>query len=290
MSTTTSGCAAERDYFGIYTSCLDGSNCRLITADPDRELNHARLSPDKRLITFTRYNRRGLNGKAMEDNSYAETEIMLMHADGEDLKAIVPARKDIASANSQFTPDGRAIIFASTEQPAAGEHQGRICRYELGTGKLSVIDPLPNIKDCLNIADPHAVGDLIVFTALIRTANGPLSQLWTMHLDGSRARRLTDPEESLKTVGKAEPPPGDYDPKLSPDGTRVACMRHVSPVNFDVIIVDVASGKEIDLSAGKRGPQAADAVPEWSADGKLLLFWHVDRQNPHDCGLWTMNL
>lgn len=287
IATSQAGCASEGDHFGIYTSHLDGSNCHLVSGDKCRELNHARLSPDRRWITFTRYNHRGIDGLATEDNGYQESEIMLMQADGAGLRALIPAKKGVASANSQLTPDGKGIIFASNGQ-SINKVQGQICLYQLASGKTSVIEPKPPIAGCRNQADPHAVGDLIVFTAQVSQGPSALNQLWTMHLDGSGAKRLTNAVDCLKKLGGAEPPAGDFDPKLSPDGTKVAFMRHVTPVNFDAMIIDLSTVQEVDLSQGFRGPQAADAVPEWSSDGKLLMFWHVDRQSVHDCGIWTM--
>ena len=108
-----------------------------------------------------------------------------------------------------------------------------------------------------------------------------------MHFDGSGARRLTNPQNCLRTVGKANPPAGDFDPKLSPDGSRVVFMRHVSAFSFATLLVDVATGKEQELSPNL-SPDAADAVPEWSADGKTILFWRIDRSKLSDCGIWKM--
>ncbi len=81
-----------------------------------------------------------------------------------------------------------------------------------------------------------------------------------------------------------EPPLGDHDPKLSPDGRMVAVMRHMAQDDWSIVVVDVATGAEKELSE----PHAVDAVPEWSSDGKLLVFWSVVRNNLKASGLYTI--
>ena len=50
-------------------------------------------------------------------------------------------------------------------------------------------------------------------------------------------------------------------------------------------MVDLATGRELNLAR----PNTVDAVPEWSSDGRLLIFWSVVRDNLKESGLWTMN-
>ena len=40
--------------------------------------------------------------------------------------------------------------------------------------------------------------------------------------------------------------------------------------------MDTATGRERNLSQSYLGDEQMDAVPEWSGDGKRLLFWTVD--------------
>jgi Tol biopolymer transport system component len=35
-------------------------------------------------------------------------------------------------------------------------------------------------------------------------------------------------------------------------------------------------------------PEKAGAVPDWSSDGKLLTFWHVDFKDMQQTGIYTM--
>jgi len=104
-----------------------------------------------------------------------------------------------------------------------------------------------------------------------------------MNADGTNARQLTHPviPESAK---KFSLPPGDADPKFSPDGTKVALMRHIGIADWHIIIVDVKTGQERDISKGV----TCDAMPEWSSDGKLLIFWSADQKNLNKTELYTI--
>ena len=93
---------------------------------------------------------------------------------------------------------------------------------------------------------------------------------------------LTDPK--FPNFRKMQPPLGDHDPKLSPDGKEVATMRHVDKDEWHVVVIDVATGVDHDLSA----PGAVDGVPEWSSDSRLLIFWSVVRSNMKQTGLYVM--
>jgi hypothetical protein len=65
-------------------------------------------------------------------------------------------------------------------------------------------------------------------------------------------------------------PYGDYDAKLSPDGTMVTFMRHLPPNLYHTMVLNAAD-IELDLSAQHPG----DGVPAWSSDGELLIFWNA---------------
>jgi Tol biopolymer transport system component len=258
----------DPDDFSIFVSTLDGKHVQRLISDPTREMNHARVSPDKQSITFTRYNKRGLGSPALETNGYEETEIMLMRVDGSGVRTLVPPAKDTFAANGYWTPDGDSILWVSKAPRGMTE----LRRYNLATGHITNI-PGPR---GMWLSEPHQVGNQIVFPA-----QDPKSKkknaIWLMDHEGRNARQLTNPSPD-------KPFPIDYDPKLSPDGTKVAVMRQMGKDNWHIVIVDVQSGKEHDLSA----PEAVDGVPEWSGDGKLLIFWHVNLKDLKSSGLYTI--
>jgi Tol biopolymer transport system component len=266
--------AEDPEMFGIYTCALDGTNLKRVLADPTREMNHARVSPDRAWITFTRYNKRGLTGLAEETNGYDESEIMLVRPDGSGLRSLVPPAKDIFAANGYWTPDGKFILYVSKLPGKKSE----ISRIDLATGQIVRI-PAPTQ---LWASDPHPVGSQMTF-ACLDAGKSKRNTIWIMNGDGTQPKQVTG-KSSSSGAQAANEYPSDYDPKLSPDGSRIAVMRRMGPDNWHVVITDLKSGGEQDLS----GPQAVDGVPEWSGDGKLLIFWHVNPKNLRSSGLYTM--
>ena len=245
-----------------------------------------------------------------------ETEIMAVRLDGSGLKAIVPARKRIANANGYWTADGREILYMSQENE---ERRTRIRAIDPGSGEKRMITPVEPIPDALSMADPHGSADRIVFAVQTPYELDRISRLWTMGLDGSAPapltnmwieperddgvlrrrggpiQRLLDYRRRLKTSTRSARMMGgkrsftnlrlvgDYDPKFSPDGSKVAFMRHFGNKNFHIMIIDVETREERDLSMGI----AIDATPEWSSDGSRLIFWRVDFSNRENSGIWT---
>lgn len=269
------GSAGDAERFGLFTATLDGGNVRRILSDPRRELNHARVSPDGKWITFTRYNRRAWNGIARETGGYAETEIMLARLDGSELRSLVPPRKDLVAANGSWSEDGKAILYVSTDNPA---RRGQINRIDLATGRIAKV-PLPGDPWA---ADPHPHGAKLAISVFDPARQG--TSIWLADLESGRSRQVTRP--GLAGIDPAvNAPLGDFDPKLSPDGSRLVAMRNLGKHNWHVVVVDLGSGAERDLSAAR----AVDGVPEWSSDGRKLVFWHVDATDLAKSGLYTMN-
>lgn len=266
--------AADPDRFGIVVSTLDGRNVQRIVSDPEREVNHARVSPDKKWITFTRYNKRNWRGIAKEEGGYMETEIMLVRIDGSEMQTLVPPRKDMVAANGYWTEDGKAILYVSNDNPA---RRGQISRIDLATRTVAKV----SLENDLWAADPHPVRGQMAISVF--DPKEKLTSIWLTSDAGGKARRLTSPK--LSGPGQAGTPLGDYDPKISPDGSKVIAMRNMGKHNWHAVLIDLRSGDERDLSADK----AVDGVPEWSSDGKKLIFWHVDVKELGKSGLYTMN-
>ncbi len=275
------------DRFAICTATLDGENMTKIISGPYRQMTHARVSPDKKWITFTRYNKRIPGGIATGRDGFDETEIMLVRLDGTGLKSIVPPRKGILACNSYWTPDGKALLYVSTNNPG---RKPQINRIDLNDNmEIQNITELP-VPEYLLPVDPHQVDNLIVFPAIntMRKDRG----IWIMNADGTDLKQLTYPKEDPEgkdPMARHKAGTGDSDPKLSPDGSRVAFMRHVErKYHWHIHMVDVKNGEENDLSAARipLGYPAADAMPEWSSDGKLLIYFH----GQVDMGINQINL
>ncbi len=261
-----SGCDKE---FGLYTANLDGSGMKLLISDSWRQMSHARVSPDKQWIAFSRYNRIGRDGCAIpspgnyptEGEGYAETEILLMRLDGSDLRVLVPPKGGEAAVNSYWTQEGGLIYMCK---------QAKICHLTFGDDmevKSNTEIPIP---DYLAPVDPYwgkdfAGNERIVFPAYNRQTKK--KGLWWVKPDGSSLEQLTWPELQ------------DNDPKISPDGSKIAFMRKIKEgLHWHSMILDLETREETDLSAGYFPEDilvGVDAMPEWSSDGELLIFWHL---------------
>lgn len=262
------------DAFSIATSTLSGASPTLMASDPKREINHARISPDGKQFVFTRYNLFNRDGEALEINGYLQTELIVCQVAGEACTVVVPARRGIVAANAYWTPDGQRLLFVSND--TANREPG-IAVLDLASRQISMLQTGNDVE----FADPHQVGQLMVAPGKEKSAER-LSQLFLFDLPTMKRRQLTWPR--IPKMTSMDPPLGDHDPKLSPDGRFVAVMRHLDKDDWAIVVVDCATGAERNLS----GPRPVDAVPEWSSDGRLLIFWHVDRDDLRRSGLYTM--
>ncbi|MBW2046205.1 MAG: hypothetical protein JRI96_15205 [Deltaproteobacteria bacterium] len=272
--------------FGIYTANLNGDNLKPLITSSWQQMTHARVSPDKQWITFTRYNNPGkdLFATENEENYYQKgqqyhgTEVMIMRVDGSQVKTLIPHLKDRVAANSNWTPDGKGIIYVSNQ-----EHKDKpqinhvILNDDMGIDSIYKI-PIP---DHIIPTDPHWVGDWIVFTG-IDTEDGaggiPRRGIWRIRYNG----------EDLELLAATPPFPymQDNDPKLSPDGSQVAFMRKMAEGIWHTLVVDVETKQLKDLSLGhipQDAKVALEAVPSWSGDGELLIF---DRIILYNSGEW----
>jgi acetyl esterase/lipase len=271
------------DHFSVWISKLDGSERKLVLSDPKRQMTHTRVSPDLKWIVFTTYNTPGADGFAKEGgNTYANTELCLFKLGGTEIKTIAGPVPGEVNANATFSSDGKRLIFVSTRSGTGA----LLYWYDIETGLTTQVPTPPAMHRC---SDPHEVGDRIVFPAHPGEAGG-LQGIWMINRDGSRARQITFPKKSLgapaESVGQ-----GDYDPRLSPDGSRCTILRNVGGA-FHVVLADAASGTETDLTEPlfPDRKQTAEGVAAWSSDGKWLIFRHIalPQDGPRGVGLYLM--
>ncbi len=273
-------CASAQDkpdIFGIYVSRLDGGGFKQILSDPYREMNHVRVSPDGKRITYSLFNDKKLiSGLAEEDNGYLNTQIVIADIDGTGATSLTPEGKYEINVNSYWTPDGQGLVYMSNNNE---DKRTLSLKYlDLGTRKENTIST-PGLAW---VFDPFMVGGKLVFPAADRMED--TRAIWMLDLETGAVKQVTVPRISTKGKKVANPPPGDSDPKFSPDGARLAFTRHHGDLSFENIILDLSTGRETSISE----PGVVDVMPEWSSDGKLLTFWHVDMKDFSKIGIYTV--
>jgi hypothetical protein len=258
-------------HFAIYTARLDGSDFAILMSSPDQEMTHPRVSPERKRVVLTRYHQRGKDGRAKEELGYEFTEIMVVNLDGTGLETIIAPKPGVIAANGDWAPDGKSLIWFSTDNP---QRIPEIRRIDLATREITRVPTPPGLKS----TDPHWLGGKMVFPA--KAGPRGADALWVMNIDGSGARQITRPPRTSSAAGLY----GDFDPKLSPDGSLVAFMRIDGGESWRIMLLDLASGEEKLLTP--RGK--TQWLPTWSSDGRLLLYVNFDRRNLKETGLYTM--
>ncbi|MBU0533000.1 hypothetical protein KKB44_05920 [Candidatus Micrarchaeota archaeon] len=112
-------------------------------------------------------------------------------------------------------------------------------------------------------SDIHWSGNKIVFTRN--------SQIWMMDDDGTSAHSITYPPNAGEW-GNANLPFGDYDPRLSPDGSKIVFERLVNDIsphgNYDIYIINSdGSGEKALTSTGY-----SQGLASWSHSGDKIVY------------------
>lgn len=152
-----------------------------------------------------------------------------------------------------WSPDGTRIAFLSWRELTLDIYQMEAA----GTNQTLLLDS--GVHD----ADIDWVGDQIVFTSQ--------SKIWVMESDGSNARVITDPPRANQW-GRANLPFGDYDPRLSPDGSKVVFSRMIKDDsvhgNYDLFIMDMDGSDLVNLT----NTGYSQGLSSWSAKGDKILY------------------
>ncbi len=97
------------------------------------------------------------------------------------------------------------------------------------------------------------------------------SQVWTMKEDGSDPRQVTSPPRAGEW-GRANLPFGDYDPNISPDGSRIAFERLEDDTsvhgNYNLFVIDASGAVETRLTS----TGYSQGLPVWSHSGDRLAY------------------
>ncbi|MFC1901117.1 TolB family protein [Chloroflexota bacterium] len=229
--------------WGIYELDISTGNVSLIYGTSDEIFNSTlELNNEGNTLIF-----------AMEiDGEFdTDTEICSLGIDGQNLKRLT---------NNQFfdlypalSPDSSKIAFLSWRETdldiyvmdADGNNSRKL--YDSG----------------YHDADIDWVKDRIVFTSQF--------SIWQMYDDGSQPEIITDLPDRGEW-GEANLPIGDYDPRLSPDGTKIVFERllDVSKPHggYDIFVVNSDGSNEIRLT----NTEYSQGLASWSHSGEEIVY------------------
>jgi TolB protein len=165
-----------------------------------------------------------------------------------------------------FSPDGRRILFASSD-PFGGLAGLFTIRASDG-GDLKKITGMPQGVDLLQGARYSPDGSTIAFTASRHSAWGQprAGAVFIINADGTHLRRLT-PFGHLF----------DFEVDWSPDGTQLVFQTNWRPGTRPSLWIMDANGTNLrrltdepPLASGQ--PFQASFAPTWAPDGSLIMF------------------
>ncbi|MCP4393764.1 MAG: hypothetical protein GY804_05795 [Alphaproteobacteria bacterium] len=269
----------DQKKFGIYTSTLDGKDLKLLISDPDRELAYARVSPNKKMITFTRFNKKAMiSRRAEEKGSNYGSEIMIAKIDGTNVESLTPPNVRSVNMNGTWTPDGKSIVYMANDD--FDKERLVIKQINLETRKIRTITP----HAFYSVGAPQQVKGSMVYS--VEKDKGDINTVWLQNLKTEQANRVTMPPIPRATISVKEPAAGDGFPRLSSDGTKIAFTRHRGNGKFQLLVRDLKSGNEKVYSKQR----AVDVMPEWSSDGEQLIYWRADDEADCNVGVYLVSI
>jgi len=257
----------EDEVFGIYTANLDGTGMTRILTDSYRQINHAHVSPNKKWITFTRFNhideKDGCAKEFVPD--YLNTEIMVMKTDGTSIKTLRGPDKDQVNTNS-FWVNNTSLVYLHTPSKSG---RAEIHRLTLDDNMNVTSDiEIPVSEDGIMPAEPYQFGNKITFPGIKMPEVVPAG-IWIMNSDGTGLQQLTFPGPGVQM---------ENDQHVSPDGKRLAFMRLIDG-HWHSFIMDIDKpGTEQEILASHVGNNKHIGMPHW-IDNEMLLIEYLDFSN-----------
>jgi TolB protein len=203
------------------------------------------------------------NGRiAFAANVAGKSQVFTINPDGTGLTQVTNRPTGAGEYGLAWTPDGSSLLFVVTGEPdliyrSAADGSGARRVSPSCTG-LCLADDAPAVtRSGTKIAFERAFGP-------IRNDNAATVAIFTMNIDGSGLKRLTQKRKPYSSE--------DHKATWSPDGRRIAFGRFnttASPTGLGAIFVINADGTHLR----RLTPYSMNASnPKWSRDGTRILF------------------
>jgi Tol biopolymer transport system component len=146
------------------------------------------------------------------------------------------------------------LVYESNDTPSSSQSQ--LFRLRVGEQTRS---PVLGTDASAISPDVSADGRNLVFLSPL-PATGDFG-IFIANADGTNARLLVSSTTATLTA-----------PALSPDGSRVAFVKHFAPERSEIWVIDSDGTGEQRITLSPEGGTLLHAYPAWSPDGQRLAF------------------
>ena len=279
----------------LYVATIDGVVTR-ITYDKLSD-NHFEVSPNRRYVAVNRFSRgpadkNAQHGALSLPNASAYfplrdwKELWIVDTVQGTERRVVP-QIDAGYGGLAWSPDSKWVYFATPSVTGKMD----IVRVNIDTQRVEVVTRNlarllgygPDKKVWVSDVDLSQDGERLAFVVSGPDVNEGKDKpkIGTMKVDGSEAHMVTD-GGPLAAGKRGVWPIGDFDPDMSPDGTRVAFERttdvgFVTPslTTFDIVVADMDGAHVKDISPPDN--HASEFIPSWGPDDEgKIVFTRLD--------------
>ena len=278
-------CSASK--YNLLVADIDGGNVGLIKTSSYQDMTHPRVSNDKNWVAYTTYNNLNSNQCASLDTGYLNTEIRAVRLTGVDDRRIISPVATEFNSNNYWLSSTNEFTYLSGPVNAL-----KFYRVILDSNMVVSAGPsqIPVSGTIPVPVDPQAnlAVNKIVYPGLYNPGGGFIKSIFMMDLsdssnlvglsvgrDHAGAPIICATAECLNIM--------ENDPKISPDGTKVAFMRQapssgVNGFGWHIFVVPVSSPQmEVDISYSYLGSDIYknDVLPEW-IDNDTIIFSTIE--------------
>ncbi|MCB9025290.1 MAG: PD40 domain-containing protein [Bdellovibrionaceae bacterium] len=264
---------------------LKGSNVNIVKTSSYQDMTHPRVSSDKNWLAYTTYNNKNSSGCASLDQGYLNTEIRAVKISGANDKRIIEPSPTDFNTNNYWIGATNEFTFLSGPVSSLKFYRATVdsnMDLALAPTQIAVIGTITVPMD------PQANTTKIVFPGLYDPGGGFIKSIFMMNLsDSSNLVGLSVGRDHAGTPIICADADClnimENDPKISPDGTKVAFMRQApssgdNGFGWHIFVVPVASPQnEVDISYSHLGSDILknDVLPEW-IDNDTLIFSTIE--------------